>query len=148
MAFLGKVECAAIDRILVALQEVAQHSEPINLAVAGGGRFGLGRYSVVWAGIDGDVESLVDLVGHVRTTLIAAGLSPDTKQFRPHVTLARPGDRITNQQASQDLLTLRRYRGPAWNASQLVLFDSNYGQQPKGQSPTYEPLATIGLGTN
>lgn len=147
VAFIGKASCADIARVRSALQRTAARFEPFPLAVAGGGRFGRGRFSVVWAGVDGHVEQLVDLAAHARTELEDTGLNPDSKQFRPHITLARPGDRVTNQQASQDLLTLRRYRGPTWTADELVLFDSNYGHQPTGESPTYAPLATVRLGT-
>ncbi|QSB05465.1 RNA 2',3'-cyclic phosphodiesterase [Natronoglycomyces albus] len=145
IAFLGKVAPPAIPAVTDAIRRAAQRSHPIELAIAGGGRFGRGRYSVVWAGIDGDVDALVELALDVRSELTASGLTPDSKQFRPHITLARPGDRITNQQASQDLLTLRRYHGPTWVANQLVLFDSNYGHQPKGEAPAYRPIDVVGL---
>ncbi|MFC3494479.1 RNA 2',3'-cyclic phosphodiesterase [Glycomyces rhizosphaerae] len=146
LAFLGEVpadRCAETAEVIAA---AASESEPMRLCVSGGGRFGRGRYSVVYAGLDGDVAPLVDLVHRIRAGLIAGGLPVDQKQYRPHVTLARPGDRVTNQQAAQDLLTLRRYYGPSWTASEVVLYRSDFGKGPVGVQPLYTPIAAVPLG--
>jgi RNA 2',3'-cyclic 3'-phosphodiesterase len=135
LSFLGEVpadRCAETAEVIAA---AARESEPMRLCVSGGGRFGRGRYSVVYAGLDGDVAAL-----------IAGGLPVDQKQYRPHVTLARPGDRVTNQQAAQDLLTLRRYYGPSWTANEVVLYRSDFGKGPVGVQPLYTPVAAAPLG--
>jgi 2'-5' RNA ligase len=100
----------------------------------------------VWAGLDGDVEPLVRLVRRIRAGLTEADLPVDQKQYRPHVTLARPGDRITNQQAAEDLLTLRRYHGPSWTAGEVMLYRSDFGTQTSGTAPTYTPVSAMRLG--
>lgn len=146
LTFLGEVpvdRCAETAEVIAA---AARESEPMRLCVSGGGRFGRGRYSVVYAGLDGDVAPLVDLVHRIRAGLIASGLPVDQKQYRPHVTLARPGDRVTNQQAAEDLLTLRRYYGPSWTADEVVLYRSDFGKGPVGTQPTYTPVAFAPLG--
>ncbi|MDA1362246.1 RNA 2',3'-cyclic phosphodiesterase [Glycomyces luteolus] len=146
LSFLGEVpadRCAETAEVIAA---AARESEPMRLCVSGGGRFGRGRYSVVYAGLDGDVAALVDLVHRIRAGLIAGGLPVDQKQYRPHVTLARPGDRVTNQQAAQDLLTLRRYYGPSWTANEVVLYRSDFGKGPVGAQPLYTPIAAAPLG--
>lgn len=146
VAFLGEVpadRCALAAAIMTA---AAAESAPMRLCVSGGGRFGRGRYSVVYAGLDGEVESLVSLVHRLRAGLVEGGLPVDLKQYRPHVTLARPGDRVTNQQAAQDLLTLRRYYGPSWTAGEVVLYKSDFGKGPVGAPPHYTPMASAILG--
>lgn len=146
LSFLGDVpadRCAETAEVIAA---AARESEPMRLCVSGGGRFGRGRYSVVYAGLDGDVASLVDLVHRIRAGLNAHGIPVDQKQYRPHVTLARPGDRVTNQQAAEDLLTLRRYYGPNWTANEVVLYRSDFGKGPVGVQPQYTPVAAAPLG--
>ncbi|MCH7232071.1 RNA 2',3'-cyclic phosphodiesterase [Glycomyces sp. L485] len=146
LAYLGEVP---VDRLADASEILAAAcaaSDPLRLCVSGGGRFGRGRYSVVYAGLDGDVAPLVELVHRIRAGLAAADLPVDQKQYRPHVTLARPGDRVTNQQAAQDLLTLRRYYGPSWIARQVVLYKSDFASKPAGDQPNYTPVSTVPLG--
>ncbi|MFB9658998.1 RNA 2',3'-cyclic phosphodiesterase [Glycomyces mayteni] len=146
LAFLGDVPATRCAEAAEAVAAAARESAPMRLCVSGGGRFGRGRYSVVYAGLDGDVAALVDLVHRIRAGLTAADLPVDQKQYRPHVTLARPGDRVTNQQAAQDLLTLRRYYGPSWTANELVLYRSDFGKAPAGTQPHYTPMAAAPLG--
>ncbi len=146
VAYLGDVATDRVARTSDVLTAACRAFEPLRLCVSGGGRFGRGRYSVVYAGIDGDVARLVQLVHRIRAGLTAADLPVDQKQYRPHVTLARPGDRVTNQQAAQDLLTLRRYYGPSWTARHVVLYKSDYGAKPGNEQPNYTAVATMPLG--
>lgn len=146
LAFIGEVPVERVGQAAEVLGEAARSCEPLRLSVSGGGRFGRGRYSVVYAGLDGDVARLVQLVHRIRAGLTAADLPVDQKQYRPHVTLARPGDRVTNQQAAEDLLTLRRYHGPAWTADEVVLYRSDFGARP-GETPNYTPVTNLPLRT-
>ena len=144
LAFLGEVPADRCAETAEAIAAAAREAGPMRLCVSGGGRFGRGRYSVVYAGLDGDVAALVDFVHRIRAGLIADGLPVDQKQYRPHVTLARPGDRVTNQQAAQDLLTLRRYYGPSWTANEVVLYKSDFCKV--GTQPDYTRVASAPLG--
>ncbi|WP_153024865.1 RNA 2',3'-cyclic phosphodiesterase [Glycomyces albidus] len=146
LAFLGDVPVSRSAETAEVIAAAAREAAPMRLCVSGGGRFGRGRYSVVYAGLDGDVAALVDLVHSIRAGLLAGNLPVDQKQYRPHVTLARPGDRVTNQQAAQDLLTLRRYYGPSWTAGELVLYKSDFGKGPVGAQPNYTAVAAAPLG--
>ena len=144
LAFLGEVPVGRVGQAAEALGEAALSCAPLQLSVSGGGRFGRGRYSVVYAGLDGDVARLVQLVHRIRAGLTAVDLPVDQKQYRPHVTLARPGDRVTNQQAAEDLLTLRRYHGPSWTAGEIVLYRSDLAGRT-GQAPVHTPVSTLPL---
>lgn len=146
VAYLGEVATDRLGEASEVLAAACGAFDPLRLCVSGGGRFGRGRYSVVYAGLDGDVACLVQLVHSIRADLIAADLPVDQKQYRPHVTLARPGDRVTNQQAAQDLLTLRRYHGPSWTAHRVVLYKSDFGAKPGGERPNHTAVATMPLG--
>ncbi|GAB4046291.1 RNA 2',3'-cyclic phosphodiesterase [Catellatospora paridis] len=107
-----------------------------ELWIRGGGKFGHGRSAVLWAGVEGDVEGLTRLGRTVRRELRARRLHPDDKRFTPHLTVARPGDRMTHADLATDLAALRDYTGPAWPVTELVLVRSHLGPHP-----TYAPLA-------
>ncbi|WBB56207.1 2'-5' RNA ligase family protein [Verrucosispora sp. WMMD573] len=109
---------------------------PPVLRLGGGGRFGWGRSTVLWVDVRGDVNRLGALAGAVRAGLSAAGFPGDEKPFRPHLTIARPGDRLPHANIEADLATLHDYLGPPWLAEELVLVQS----RPK-LPPRYHRLA-------
>ena len=98
-----------------------------RLRIGGGGRFGRGRFTTLWAGIRGDTAQLGDLVTDVRRELRAAKLPFDAKPFRPHVTIARPGDRLSAEDLAADLAVLGTYEGPTWTVDKIALVESRQG---------------------
>ena len=105
------------------------------LRLAGGGRFGsVRRPQVAWAGLEGDVASLVELAARLAAAARALRLAVEDRPFRPHLTLGRwrPG------QPADGTLTdrLAGYRGPAWPVTEVRLWESHLG--PK---PTYDVVA-------
>ncbi len=110
---------------------------PPTVRLAGGGRFGRGRFTLVWAGVDGDL-------GPLRRATIGAlrrvRLPYDDKRYHPHLTLGRPGDRVPAEVVAADLAALAGYRGLSWTVGGLVLYRSHLG--PK---PVYEPLHSASL---
>jgi 2'-5' RNA ligase len=109
----------------------------LRLRLGGGGRFGRGRFTVLWVGVLGDVAALRRLADASRRELRRARLPYDSRPLRPHLTLARPGDRIDRESVDEDLRTLDGYLGPSWSATELVLVRSHLGPRP-----TYDRLAT------
>lgn len=114
---------------------------PLRFRLAGGGRFGRRRFTVVWVGLAGDVEALAAVGRWVRRGLRQARLRPDRRPLRPHLTLARPGDRLSAADLSADLSALAGYEGPEWSLESLRLVRSRLG--PK---PAHESLASVPLG--
>ncbi|WP_203695676.1 RNA 2',3'-cyclic phosphodiesterase [Catellatospora coxensis] len=134
LAFLGEVPDESVGPATLALSAV---DGPVGeLRIRGGGRFGHGRSTVLWAGVEGDVDSLTRVGRAVRRELRARRLHPDDKRFAPHLTIARPGDRIGHSELAGDLATLHDYTGPAWPVTELVLVRSLLGPHP-----SYTPLA-------
>ncbi|GAA1362123.1 RNA 2',3'-cyclic phosphodiesterase [Catellatospora chokoriensis] len=134
LAFLGEVPDESAGPAALAVSAV---EGPVGeLRIRGGGKFGHGRSTVLWAGVEGDVEGLTRVGRAVRRELRARRLHPDDKRFAPHLTVARPGDRISHPDLTADLATLRDYTGPAWPVTELVLVRSMLGP-----NPSYTPLA-------
>jgi 2'-5' RNA ligase len=113
---------------------------PIMLRVTGGGRFGRGRFTVLWMGLAGDVPALRDLAGDVRRDVRRARLPLDAKPLAPHLTIARPGDRVPPEVITADLAALRDHKGPEWRVEEVRLMRSFVGPRPH-----YECLASFPL---
>ncbi|HZM76270.1 MAG TPA: RNA 2',3'-cyclic phosphodiesterase [Candidatus Limnocylindrales bacterium] len=120
LAFLGEVPEAG--PATAALTEAELN--PIGtLEIRGGGKFG----TVLWAGVEGDLEALTRLTRSIRRSLRAKRVPPDDKKFRPHLTLAR---RTQPGQMAEALKLLRNYDGPIWHAHEAVLVRSELGAHP------------------
>jgi 2'-5' RNA ligase len=143
VAFLGDVDPVRVPDAADALGKVAAgwQEPPPRLRLAGGGRFGRGPFTIVWAGVGGDVTSLGTLARSVRRQLKRARLPFDHKPFRPHLTLARPGGRLSPAEVAADLAVLRAYQGPFWTVEELRLVRSQLGP-----NPVHEPIARLPLG--
>lgn len=142
LAFLGDVPDQRAADVPDALAEGvtrwrAGGGEPPELCLTGGGRFGRGRFTVLWAGVGGDVPAMKALSTAVRSALKRARLPSDPKPLRPHLTLARPGDRVD---VRDDVLALEAYRGPSWTVRELCLMRSHLGPHP-----TYDTVAAVPL---
>ena len=146
LAFLGEVAEERVPEVEAVLGGVASAWAQDNatrppLALAGGGRFGSGPSTVLWAGLHGDSASLRDLAGRASTALSHAGLMEmDHRPYRPHLTLARCGDRLSAEEIAADLTELRMYAGPKWTVDELVLVSSVAGPPRR-----YDRLATWDL---
>lgn len=155
VAFLGQVPpeqaAAAADAVRVGVD----HSGPApaagaaataaapELRLAGGGTFGRGRYTVLWVGLDGDVDRLRGIATAVRRALRRTDLPVDDRRpFRAHLTIARPGGRIPDTALAADRASLDDYRGPPWRMADVYLVHSRPGPRP-----VYETVATVPLTT-
>jgi 2'-5' RNA ligase len=76
----------------------------------------------------------------VRRELRAARLPFDAKPFRPHVTIARPGDRLSAEDLAADLAVLGKYESPTWTVDRIALMESL-----QGPNITYVKLAEFPL---
>lgn len=125
LAFLGEVPDDRARVAARALDDAVAGQEPPVLRIAGGGRFGRGRFTVLWAGIEGD---LITLRKAVTRELRRAKLPFDAKKFHPHLTIARPGDRIP---VEDDVAALKSYVGPQWTVEEARLVRSYLGPKPR-----------------
>jgi 2'-5' RNA ligase len=132
LAFLGDVPTERVDAAADAVRAAgaAWSGGPIEISVAGGGMFGRGPGTVLWAGLAGDVPALRALATDLRRTLRRARLPHDDRPPRPHLTLARPGARLEREVIRADVATLSGYAGPAWRVTEMRLVRSQLGPDP------------------
>lgn len=132
LAFLGDVESASLEALTGALEGV--ESDPFAVEVSGIGHFERkSRPSAVWARMP-LTEPLAQLQRRVVTACRRAGLAPEKRQYRPHITLAR-----LPRSAGPIADWLARHgplRAGPWEVTGFTLFESTLS--PAGAA--YEPL--------
>jgi 2'-5' RNA ligase len=125
LRFLGNLEPAALERVRGELASV--RGEAFSLALDGRGTFGPRAASrVVWIGVGAGLEACAALAARVEAACQQAGLEPEPRPFRAHVTLARArseGDRLP---ALPDPPTLA-----PWTVEDFALYESRLQRQPR-----------------
>ena len=121
LRFFGEVSEAQAADLDAALQGVA--ADGFELALEGVGAFGeRDRMRAVWAGVC-DSEALRRLAAKCETVAKRCGLKPETRAYRPHVTLAylrhTPEARVAAWMQGHNLL-----RSPTWRARTFGLYSS------------------------
>jgi 2'-5' RNA ligase len=127
LAFIGEVPDERLPAAIEAVDGTAAGQEPTELRIAGGGRFGRGKFTVLWAGVGGDLRPLRLAVAK---ELRRVRLPFDAKRFRPHLTIARPGDRLPREEIDVDVAKLATYQGPPWTVTGIRLVRSHLGPKP------------------
>jgi 2'-5' RNA ligase len=132
LTFIGDVPEQSAPAAAAALDRTfATVARPPMLRLAGGGRFGRGRFTVLWTGLAGDVADLRILTRALRVQLRRVRVPFDDKPLRPHLTLARPGDRLPEEALHADLAALDAYEGPQWMMESARLVRSYPGPHPR-----------------
>jgi 2'-5' RNA ligase len=99
LKFLGNVNADMTSQITEAIKEGAQGVSPFRLEIKGLGVFpNLRRVQVIWVGISGDLEKLLQLQKGIDSALARLGFAPEGRAFTPHLTLARVRDRASPEE--------------------------------------------------
>ena len=108
LKFLGDVDPEDLESIGEAITGVAIHHRSFSLHIGGLGAFpNFARPRVMWIGAKVGGERVSALAQDINVALSYCGFSPDTKNFNPHLTIARLKERIdlrlyTNQYRQYD----------------------------------------------
>lgn len=134
LRFIGEVDSGVAQDIDTALGRV--HAPAFAIAIDGVGSFGTPkRPRALWAGMQ-PCPPLQFLHDKVDRAVVAAGLAPDDRKFRAHVTLARfkesPGPRLARWLGDNAMLRI----GPI-AVGHFVLYQSHLA----GEGAIYQPLA-------
>lgn len=121
LRFLGELDGQQGGDIDMALEAI--RSPAFDLTLEGVSHFGEGRkLRSLWAGVAAN-DALVRLHDKIEQTVIRAGLPPEGRKFKPHVTLARfksnPGAKLHDYMAEHSL-----FRAPPFRVEHFTLFSS------------------------
>ncbi len=139
--FIGEVDGAQYHDIKESLFLVK--AAPISLFLKGVGHFPpRGRARVIWAGAE-PAGDIIILRNKVNRALMECGVTPETRKFHPHITLARfndiPAGKIAHFLAGNSLL-----QSPPVIIDKITLYSSHL--TPRGALHTREceyPLVSV-----
>ena len=101
--FLGDVSESALYDILASIEQAPYNFQGgnFNLSLSRLGIFpNPNRPRVLWAGVQGDLDSLNKLHHTVDSAVSSVGFSLDRGPYKPHLTLGRPRNNIPQQHLS------------------------------------------------
>lgn len=121
LRFIGEVDNHVARDIDDALSGV--HVPEFEVSLVGIGQFGEGKkLRSLWTGVESG-EPLQRLQTKVESAVVRAGLQPEGRKFKPHVTLARfkesPGPKLGQYLHSHGL-----FRSPPFMVREFVLYSS------------------------
>jgi len=94
LKFLGNIHPTQVDEIAAAAAQVVVDEPPISLCPADLGCFPSHRKPrVIWVGLRGEVERLVNIQAGLERALEPLGFAQEGRGFRPHLTIGRVKDR-------------------------------------------------------
>lgn len=134
--FMGEVEPDAVEHALAHVR-----AERFELTIGSPGMFSRrGRPAALWAGVEHS-EPLHALHAAIGDALAAAGVAPEQRPYRPHVTLARLTPRASR--ATVKAFLARAAPEPVtFRVDEFVLFAS----ETTASGPVYTPRARYALG--
>ena len=96
LKFLGDIPAQDTGDILAALKSPVQNIPAFSLQLTGLGMFpNARRPRVLWAGVDGPLDSLANLQRCVEGVLAEMNYATERQTFSPHLTLGRVRERIS-----------------------------------------------------
>jgi 2'-5' RNA ligase len=94
LRFIGEIERPVANDLADALTRIS--ARPLELRIAGVGRFEQRNSGALWAGVE-PKPPLAALAAKVERVCQSAGLEPERRVFHPHITLARWKGRRTRE---------------------------------------------------
>ena len=101
LKFLGNVPEPKLAAIVKVMEQSSQGVAPFQVEITEVGAFpNMRRPRVIWVGIKGDIDKLIDWQQQLDKGLVPLGFPKEERPFKPHLTLARvrencsPADRL------------------------------------------------------
>jgi RNA 2',3'-cyclic 3'-phosphodiesterase len=141
LVFLGTPSTEQVAAFRADVDAIARRHSAFSLALKGAGTFGTARApSVLWLGVDGDLEVLTRLQLDAKHTLLRydlSGVQPLERErpYAPHVTLARSKEGLPFKVLER---SLSDFSTTPFHVSHLTLYEST--------SSEYRPLYRAALG--
>jgi len=146
LKFLGDVANDRVDEITQAIQRGCQSSTPFLISLTNPGFFPNARkLRVVWVGVGGDEQALLQLQVAVEHELNVIGFTPEGRGFQPHLTLARIRDQATTYEREEMAKRISAVQTDA-SASMLVREVSLIRSELQPSGAVHTNLSTVSLG--
>ncbi len=106
LKFLGDIDPSQVEPVSACIEEVVKGVWPFEVKVGGAGVFPNSRYPrVLWIGIVEGQEQLSSICRGLEEGLKKQGFKPESRPFRPHLTLGRFKDgRKAGRALSREML--------------------------------------------
>lgn len=91
LKFLGNIDEKKVDDIGSILNNISKEYSPINVNLASVGYFNIRKeeYSVIWVGLGGEIERLIEIFDIIDSSMYNLGFPMERRPFTPHITLGR-----------------------------------------------------------
>lgn len=146
LKFFRNINARQVDSIVESVTQTVKNVRPFSLRLGSVGAYPNNRSPrVLWVGLDGDVAPLQDVHRRIETALGQVAIEPDTREFRPHLTIARIRDRASHterRRAAEALYSAEFQSGLAVPVDRINLIRSIL--LPEG--PQYSSLGEFSLG--
>ncbi|MBW2107714.1 MAG: RNA 2',3'-cyclic phosphodiesterase [Deltaproteobacteria bacterium] len=143
LKFLGDVHRKDLEPLGMALAKTAEAVSPFTLRGTGVGVFpNARRPRVIWVGLSGEMQDLLELQGRLEAHLESLGHPREKRPFRGHLTLGRIKGRVDTPRLIKYLEALKDFYTDPFVVGSIVLFQSTL----RPQGAVYTALAEARLG--
>ena len=145
--FLGDVATSDVEKIAELIQRAASACPPFDLTVGGLGCFpNTRRPRIIWAGVSGQTEILLNLQQNLGEKLKAIDFTPEARPYAPHLTVGRVKDGLPQRQLTQLGQMLEREQSKVGQLATLPVTEiSLMKSELKPAGAVYTRLASVGL---
>jgi 2'-5' RNA ligase len=131
LRFLGPTPPERVEQVGDAVAAVARTEDPFEVRIGGAGAFPEPRRPrALWLGIRAGAEELGRISAALTAELEAIGWALEDRPFRPHLTIARTDGVHAGAEAGHRLVAAAAELDLAFEASQVVLYQSHLGRGP------------------
>lgn len=143
--FLGGLNPAWPGKLKTIVEPVAARHGRFRLELAAPGTFGSAEAPrILWLGVGGEQSALHALQQATDSALATAGFAPETRPYRPHVTVARQwtgSGKPARERLIQPFASLFGPDGPpGWDVAELMLYRTRMGKLPMYEVVDRYPL--------
>jgi 2'-5' RNA ligase len=142
LKFLGDTNINNLSLIVANLKEAIENFQAFHFECEHCGVFPNARHPrVLWLGITRGQEQLAQLSQKIDLALGTIGIEPETRPFKPHLTLARV-KKFTQSLANLEDFLNYPYKTVCNNVDRVIFYESKL--TPKGA--IYKPIEIVRLG--
>jgi len=126
LKFLGNIDPATVEPIESVLKDTVKPYIPFSIQAKGLGVFpGVKRPRVIWIGITGQIDRLIELQQNLDRDLGVVGFSRDKRPFKGHLTLGRVKGRIDVHRMRSVLTKHNEFEAEPFTVGPLILYKSD-----------------------